>query len=87
MFHIIGAMAEFERELIRERVKAGIENARRKGKRIGRKPAALIDIEKAIELHKQNPSLSIRVIAHKAKLSKSLVANVLKEYRQNQVAI
>src|SRR5208283_2236564 len=33
MFHIIGAMAEFERELIRERVKAGIENARRKGKK------------------------------------------------------
>ena len=27
MFHIIGAMAEFERELIQERVKAGIRNA------------------------------------------------------------
>lgn len=30
MFHIIGAMVEFERELIRERVKAGLENAKRK---------------------------------------------------------
>lgn len=31
MFHIIGSMAEFERELTRERVKAGIVNAKRKG--------------------------------------------------------
>jgi DNA invertase Pin-like site-specific DNA recombinase len=36
MFNIIGAMAEFERELIRERVKAGMKNAKAKGARIGR---------------------------------------------------
>ena len=60
-------------------MKAGIDNARRKGKRLGRKPVAPIDIEKAIQLHKQNPSLSVRVIANKAKLSKSLVGKVLKE--------
>src|ERR1700730_1535419 len=36
MFQIIAAMAEFERELIRERVKAGMANARTKGKQIGR---------------------------------------------------
>src|SRR5437879_7144607 len=35
---IIGAMADFERELIRERVKAGMKNARAKGTRIGRPP-------------------------------------------------
>lgn len=35
MFQIIGAMAEFERELIQERVRAGLRNARAKGKRIG----------------------------------------------------
>ena len=79
MFHIIGAMAEFERELIRERVKAGLENARRKGKRLGRKPVAPVDIKKAIQLHKQDPSLSVRVIANKVNLSKSLVGRVLKE--------
>jgi DNA invertase Pin-like site-specific DNA recombinase len=79
MFHIIGAMAEFERELIRERVKAGLENARRKGKRLGRKPVAPIDIEKAIQLHKEDPLLSIRVIAKKTRISKSLVGKVLRE--------
>jgi DNA invertase Pin-like site-specific DNA recombinase len=36
MFNVIGAMAEFERALIQERVKAGMRNARAKGKRIGR---------------------------------------------------
>ena len=36
MFQIIGAMAEFERALIRERVKAGLRNAQAKGKRLGR---------------------------------------------------
>src|ERR1700732_1770074 len=38
MFQIIGAMAEFERSLIQERVKAGLRNARAKGKRLGRPP-------------------------------------------------
>jgi DNA invertase Pin-like site-specific DNA recombinase len=36
MFQIIGAMAEFERALIQERVRAGMRNARVKGKRLGR---------------------------------------------------
>ena len=35
-FSILGAVAEFERELLRERVKAGMAQARRAGKRIGR---------------------------------------------------
>lgn len=36
MFQIIGAMAEFERALIQERVRAGLRNARAKGKTLGR---------------------------------------------------
>jgi DNA invertase Pin-like site-specific DNA recombinase len=36
MFQIIGAMAEFERALIQERVKAGLRNAKAKGVRLGR---------------------------------------------------
>jgi DNA invertase Pin-like site-specific DNA recombinase len=35
-FQILGAVAEFERELLRERVKAGTAKARRAGKNIGR---------------------------------------------------
>ncbi|HWC15537.1 MAG TPA: recombinase family protein, partial [Terriglobales bacterium] len=39
MFQVIGAMAEFERELIRERVKSGLKNAAAKG-RFGGRPKA-----------------------------------------------
>ena len=39
---VIGAMAEFERSLILERVKAGLRNARAKGKRLGR-PKKVVD--------------------------------------------
>src|ERR1700676_1202373 len=42
MFQIIGAMAEFERALIQERVRAGMRNARAKGTRIGR-PRVAVD--------------------------------------------
>ena len=35
MFQIIGAMAEFERALIQKRIRAGLRNARAKGKRLG----------------------------------------------------
>jgi DNA invertase Pin-like site-specific DNA recombinase len=36
LFTILGALAQLERELIRERVMAGLKNARAKGKRLGR---------------------------------------------------
>jgi DNA invertase Pin-like site-specific DNA recombinase len=49
MMHIIGAMAEFERELIRERVAAGIHAARKRGTRIGR-PRTYVDPNKVQQL-------------------------------------
>ncbi len=36
LFHVLGAIAEFERDLIRERTVAGMRAAKRRGKRIGR---------------------------------------------------
>jgi DNA invertase Pin-like site-specific DNA recombinase len=41
MFQIIGAMAEFERNLIRERVIAGMANAKAKGLKLGRTALAV----------------------------------------------
>lgn len=45
MFQIIGAMAEFERSLIQERVRAGLRNAKAKGKKLGR-PRVFVDESK-----------------------------------------
>ncbi len=49
MFQIIGAMAEFEKALIQERVRAGIKNARAKGRRIGR-PIVHVDSGKVARM-------------------------------------
>ncbi len=45
VFTILGAVAELERSLIRERVQAGVDRARRQGKKLGR-PRALVDEER-----------------------------------------
>src|SRR2546426_5444190 len=49
MMQLLGAMAEFERALIQERVKAGLRNARAKGKRLGR-PRVHVNGDKIAEL-------------------------------------
>ena len=41
VFTVLGAVAELERSLIAERVRAGLRNARAKGKRLGRPPRAV----------------------------------------------
>lgn len=55
MFQIIGAMAEFERSLIQERVRAGLRNAKAKGRRLGR-PRADIDEDEVLALRKSGAS-------------------------------
>jgi len=56
LFHIVGAVAQFERDLIAERVRAGIAHARAIGKRIGR-PRAVVDVEQVTRLRSQGMSL------------------------------
>lgn len=55
MFQIIGAMAEFERALIQERVKAGLRNAKAKGRTLGR-PRRIVDAHKIAALRAQGAS-------------------------------
>ena len=55
MFQIIGAMAEFERALIQERVRAGLRNARAKGRKLGR-PRVAVDAAQIARLRSQGAS-------------------------------
>jgi DNA invertase Pin-like site-specific DNA recombinase len=51
MFQMLGVFAEFEREMIRERVKSGIERARRTGTKSGRpigRPKVSLEIERKV---------------------------------------
>jgi DNA invertase Pin-like site-specific DNA recombinase len=57
IFTIVSAVAQLERDLICERVNAGIRNARAKGKRFGR-PRQYVDLERIVEL--QASGLSLR---------------------------
>lgn len=62
MFHVVAAMAEFERALIRERVSAGIQAARNRGQRIGR-PRVYVSADKVRDL--RAAGVSWRSIAKK----------------------
>ena len=49
MFQIVAAFAELERAMIQERVRAGLQNAKRKGKRLGR-PHLPVDLARVASL-------------------------------------
>lgn len=52
VFTVLGAVAELERSLIVERVKAGLRNARAKGKKLGR-PQRILDVRRISALRAQ----------------------------------
>lgn len=80
MAQLLGAMAEFERSLIKERVAAGIRNARNKGKRLGRPPLVL-DSNRIDRLRASGASL--RAISIQLGISLGSVHRALQERSNN----
>jgi DNA invertase Pin-like site-specific DNA recombinase len=74
MFQIIAAFAELERAMIKDRVKAGLQNARRKGKRLGRPPAT---VDKARITRLRATGASLRAIASQIGVSVATIHKVL----------
>jgi len=74
-FQMIGAFAEFERSLIADRTKAGIQNARKRGVVFGRPRSIAIEAQ-VRELHGEGKSL--RVIAMAVKRSPAGVLKILR---------
>ncbi len=74
VFTVLGAVAELERSLIVERVRAGLRNARAKGKTLGR-PRVSVDASRIGLLRAQGRS--IREIADELGYSRSLVHKTL----------
>src|ERR1700751_3261831 len=68
VFHMFGALAEFERSLIRERTQAGLAAARRLGRKGGRPPKLTEDIE-AAKAMLANPDIGVTQIAHRLGVS------------------
>jgi DNA invertase Pin-like site-specific DNA recombinase len=74
IFTIISAVAQLERDIIAERVKAGLRRARERGKRLGRPPVG-VEPEEALRLKEQG--FSTREIAGRLCISKTSVFRLL----------
>jgi DNA invertase Pin-like site-specific DNA recombinase len=69
IFTVLGAVAELERNLIKERVHMGISRARKQGKQLGR-PKRIFDREKARVMLR---SMSVREVARRLGVSRGVV--------------
>jgi len=74
VFTVLGAVAELERSIIVERVRAGLRNARAKGKRLGR-PRVSVSVTKIRELRVEG--LTLREIAKRCRVSKTTIIRAL----------
>jgi DNA invertase Pin-like site-specific DNA recombinase len=73
IFTVLGAVAELERNLIKERVHMGLSRARKQGKRLGR-PRRIFDREKARTMLQ---SVSIREVSRQLGVSRGVIERAL----------
>ena len=73
---IIGAIAELERNLIIERVRAGMRRAKLEGRRIGRRP---LEVDRTAILRDRQSGMSLSDVARAHRISKASVCRVLKD--------
>lgn len=79
VFHMMAAMAEFERAIISERTKAGMEAARARGSRIGRRPS-MTDLQTEAARHAVEIDLEpIAEVAARYRVHPKTLARVLRE--------
>ena len=71
VFHVFGALAEFERELIRERTMAGLAAARARGRKGGRPPKMTKQKVKQASLLLADPTTDVRAVCETLGVSKS----------------
>jgi DNA invertase Pin-like site-specific DNA recombinase len=83
VFTVLGAVAELERALIVERVRAGMRNARAKGKRIGRPPRTYLaeDERRAIAQAYRRGEGSLRALAVRFGTSMGTIQRCMAAYR------
>src|SRR4051812_28751331 len=82
MVVIIGAIAELERNLIVERVRAGMRRARLEGRQIGRAP---LDVDRSAILRDRAHGMSLTQLAKAYRISRTSVCRILREERPGLV--
>ena len=77
MFHLFGALGQFERDLIRERTRAGLAAAAARGRKGGRKP--VIDAEKLARARSMiAKGLTVREAAGRLRVGKTALYEALR---------
>lgn len=77
IFHLFGAVAEFERAIIRERTAAGLKSARERGRRGGRKKKLTGVALKAARLLWADPALTVAEVVEQTKVSRKTLYRTL----------
>lgn len=78
-FHVVGAFAQFERDVIRERTNAGLDAARRAGKQLGRPPSINeAQWRQAVELMEPPHNMSAAAVAKLLGVSRQAISKRLK---------
>lgn len=78
IFHVFGALAQFERELISERTKLGLAAARARGRMGGRKPKLNAQQKRQIKILWNSQELSRKAIAEQYGVSVSTIERIIR---------
>jgi putative DNA-invertase from lambdoid prophage Rac len=81
---LMAALAEFERDLVSERVRSGLAAAKARGKVLGRQPGQRIKSDRLAPkvIQMVEDKVSYRTISHDLNLSKTTVTEIVKRHRQ-----
>tara|TARA_B100000686_G_C16666657_1_gene903984 strand:- start:407 stop:1045 length:639 start_codon:yes stop_codon:yes gene_type:complete len=84
-FNIINSISQYERDLTAERIKSGLENAKRKGKTLGRKSNLNLETQKII-LDMKSQGIGLKKIAKETKVSVQTIRKLLSAQEVYNVA-
>ncbi len=84
LFHILGSLAEFERDLIRERTHAGLVAARARGRKGGRPAGGNARKKEAVRALRKDPKRSVGEICEMLHISQATFYRYVKEEESEQ---
>jgi|SRR5450755_3226366 putative DNA-invertase from lambdoid prophage Rac len=85
MAGLLAVFAEFERDILRERVRAGLAHARRNGKRLGRPQTAALQADRVRKLHRAG--ISKAEIARRLQIGRTSVRRILAPPLHKPIAV
>lgn len=86
VFHMFGALAEFERCLIRERTRAGLSAAKKSGRTGGRPPKLTYEDIEAAKAMLTNPDIGVASVAHRLGVSLATLYRYIPAARASSAA-